>query len=136
MMDVEDDLVALLEGVIAESDEFDHLAMWLEALEDENDESDENDEGDESGDEGDSETQSVLAALAEDPAVQNAMQAAEGAAEGVAPPPGEATQAMVDFLQATLGIAAPLARTESPEGGKVQTRVEGLTSADARELFP
>ena len=115
------DLASLLEGAIAETQgELDHLAMWAEALEDDATQDDATQLS--------AEAESVIAALAQDPAVQ-ALQAA--------PQLSPATQAMVQFLQATLALPDVEARSASPEeGGKKRSRLEGLTDADARELFP
>jgi len=123
------DLAQLLDAAIAEADgDFDHLAMWAEGLED-------------AAMEGvfAAEEQSVVSAMGQDAAVQQAVQQAGQQAGQQADAAGLALQVMVDFLQDTLGLAAPLARTESPEeGGKVRSRFEseGLTAADRRELFP
>jgi len=110
------DLVQLLDDVIAEADgEMDHLAMWAEDLED----------AAFQGVDALAAAESVTGAMEQDPAVQQ--QQTEAA--------GPAAQAMVAFLQATLALPAP--RTESPEdGGRVRTRVEGLSEKDTRELFP
>lgn len=115
------DLASLLEGAIAETQgELDHLAMWAEALEDDATQDDATQLS--------AEAESVIAALAQDPAVQ-ALQAA--------PQLSPATQAMVQFLQATLALPDVEARSASPEeGGRKRSRLEGLTDADARELFP
>jgi len=121
-----DDLASLLEGAIAETEgELDHLAMWAEALEDDalQDDATQDDATQLSA-----EVESVIAALAQDPAVQE-LQAATQV--------GPATQAMVQFLQATLALPDVEARSASPqEGGRKRSRLEGLTDADARELFP
>ena len=104
------DLAQLLDDVIAEAGgDMDHLAMWAEELQEADDEAAQ---------------ASVLGALAQDPAVPQ--QPADAA--------GPAAQAMVAFLQAALALPAP--GTESPEDSKVRSRAEGLSAADARELFP